>query len=298
MIAAAPATGDYRMDLDLLCLRDRISLVIVRLGMFALPEMVDLLRSGNAIADRAPLGQGWLHGVRDTLANWMLALRCSGISALIGAIPGIGGSVVDWTACGHAIRTTKERDNFGTGDIRSVIALKSANNATAGGLLLPTLLFGIPGSGSMAIFLAATILLTLQPGTAMPERNLDVTYTIVWSLARSIVIGTGHCVVLAPVISQLTVLRYPLIAPLIMLAMFFAAFQATRSLNDLLALLGIGLIGVLLRRFGWWRPAFLIGFVLASGAERYLCQAAQFDGWSFITPPVGLVILAVTLPSL
>jgi hypothetical protein len=132
----------------------------------------------------------------------------------------------------------------------------------------------------------------------MAERNLDVTYTIVWSLALSNVIGTGLCIVLAPGISQLTAIRYPLIAPFMMLAISFAAFQATRSLNDLLALLGIGLIGVLLRRFGWSRPAFLIGFVLANGAERHLYQAVQFAGWSFITRPIVLVILAVTLLSL
>ncbi|TQF77516.1 tripartite tricarboxylate transporter permease [Elioraea sp. Yellowstone] len=297
MIGAAPATGEYRMDFDLLYLMDGIPLVIVGLGMFALPEMVDLLRSGNAIADRAPLGRGWIQGVRDTLANWWLALRCSGIGALIGAIPGIGGSVVDWIAYGHVIQTTKDREHFGKGDIRGVIAPESANNATAGGALLPTLLFGIPGSGSMAIFLAAMILLGLQPGPAMAERNLDITYTIVWSLALSNVIGTALCILLAPGISQLTAIRYPLIAPFMMLAISFAAFQATRSLNDLLALLGIGLVGVFLRRFGWSRPAFLIGFVLANGAERYLYQAVQFAGWSFITRPVVLVILAITLLS-
>jgi TctA family transporter len=298
MIGAAPATGEYRMEFGSLYLMDGIPLVIVGLGMFALPEMVDLLRSGNAIADRAPLGRGWIRGVRDTVANWWLALRCSGIGALLGAIPGIGGSVVDWIAYGHVIQTTKDRENFGKGDIRGVIAPESANNATAGGALLPTLLFGIPGSGSMAIFLAALILLGLQPGPAMADRNLDVTYTIVWSLALSNVIGTGLCILLAPGISQLTAIRYPLIAPFMMLAISFAAFQATRSLNDLLALLVVGLIGVFLRRFGWSRPAFLIGFVLADGAERYLYQAVQFAGWSFVTRPVVLVILAVTLLSL
>jgi putative tricarboxylic transport membrane protein len=298
MIGAAPATGEYRMEFGSLYLMDGIPLVIVGLGMFALPELVDLLRSGNAIADRAPLGQGWIRGVRDTIQNWWLALRCSGIGALIGAIPGLGGSVVDWIAYGHALQTVKDRENFGKGDIRGVIAPESANNATAAGALLPTLLFGIPGSGSMAIFLAAMILLGLQPGPAMADRNLDITYTIIWSLAIANVAGTALCIVLSPGIAQLTAIRYPLIAPFMIMAISFAAFQATRSLNDLVSLLVVGLVGVFLRRFGWSRPAFLIGFVLASGAERYLYQAVQFAGWSFLTRPVVLIILAVTLLSL
>lgn len=297
MVGAAPATGEYRMEFGSLYLMDGLPLAIVGVGMFALPEMVDLLRSGNAIADRRPLGRGWVQGIRDTIENWWLALRCSGIGALIGAIPGIGGSVVDWVAYGHAIQTTKDRENFGKGDIRGVIAPESANNATAGGALLPTLLFGIPGSGSMAIFLAAMILLGLQPGPAMADRHLDITYTIVWSLALSNVIGTALCILIAPGISQLTAIRYALIAPFMMLAIAFAAFQTTRSLNDLITLLVVGLTGVFLRRFGWSRPAFLIGFVLASGAERYLYQAVQFAGWSFVTRPVALVILAVTVLS-
>jgi putative tricarboxylic transport membrane protein len=298
MIGAAPATGEYRMEFGSLYLMDGLPLVIVGLGLFALPELVDLLRGGSAIADRAPLGRGWIRGIRDTLQNWWLALRCAGIGALIGAIPGLGGSVVDWIAYGHVVQTSKDREKFGKGDIRGVIAPESANNATAAGALLPTLLFGIPGSGSMAIFLAAMILLGLQPGPAMADRNLDITYTIIWSLALANVVGTALCIMLAPGIAQLTAIRYALIAPFMIMAISFAAFQATRSLNDLISLLVIGLIGVFLRRFGWSRPGFLIGFVLASGAERYLYQAVQFAGWSFLSRPMVLIILALTLVSL
>jgi hypothetical protein len=78
----------------------------------------------------------------------------------------------------------------------------------------------------------------------------------------------------------------------------FAAFQATRSLYDLVALLGVGVLGVFMRRFGWSRPAFLIGFVLSLGAERYLYQAVQFSGWDFLTRPLVLIILGLTVLSL
>lgn len=298
MIGAAPATGEYRMDFDTLYLSDGLPLVVVGLGIFALPELFNLLRSGGSIAKANALGSGWIQGVRDVLANPWLVLRCSGIGALIGAIPGIGGSVVDWIAYSHAMQTTKDTSKFGKGDIRGVIAPESANNATQGGALLPTLLFGIPGSGSMAIFLAGMILLGLQPGPAMADRNLDVTYTIIWSLAIANFAGTALCIALAPGIAKLTTIRYALIAPFMIMIISFASFQATRSYYDMLALFGVGIIGLFLRRFGWSRPAFLIGFVLSLGAERYLYQAVQFSGWDFLTRPIALFILALTALSL
>ncbi|MFN6954619.1 MAG: tripartite tricarboxylate transporter permease [Acetobacteraceae bacterium] len=299
MIGAAPATGEYRMDFDTLYLSDGLALVIVGLGIFALPEMFDLLRGGGAIAkDRTGLGRGWFQGLKDVIRNRWLSLRCAGLGSILGAIPGIGGSVVDWIAYSHAMQTTKDKSRFGKGDIRGVIAPESANNASAGGALLPTLLFGIPGSGSMAIFLAGMILIGLQPGPAMADRNLDVTYSIIWSLAIANVLGTGLCILLAPGISRLTLIRYAVIAPFMVMVICFAAFQATRSLYDLVALLGVGVLGLFMRRFGWSRPAFLIGFVLSLGAERYLYQAVQFSGWDFLTRPLVLIILGLTVLSL
>jgi TctA family transporter len=299
MVGAAPATGEYRMDFDTLYLSDGLPLVIVGLGIFALPEMFDLLRGGGAIAKQGQsLGRGWFQGVRDVLRNPWLVLRCSGIGALIGAIPGIGGSVVDWIAYSHAMQTSKDRSKYGKGEIRGVIAPESANNAVQGGALLPTLLFGIPGSGSMAIFLAGMILLGLQPGPAMAERDLNITYTIIWSLAIANLLGTSLCIALAPAIAKLTLVRYALIAPFMVMVVCFASFQATRSYYDLLALVAVGVLGLFMRRFGWSRPAFLIGFVLSLGAERYLYQAVQFSGWGFLARPLVLVILALTLLSL
>jgi putative tricarboxylic transport membrane protein len=297
MVGAAPATGEYRMEFGSLYLMDGVPLVIVALGIFAVPEIVDLLRSNKTIAGDRRLGKGWIDGLRDTFRNKWLALRCSGLGAIIGAIPGLGGSVVDWIAYGHVVQTSKDRSQFGKGDIRGVIAPESANNAKEGGGLVPTLLFGIPGSGSMAIFLAGLILLGIQPGPAMAGRNLDVTYTIVWSLALANVLGTIMCIVLAPGIARLTTIRYTLIAPFMIMVISFAAFQATRSLNDLVTLVAIGVLGIFLKRFGWPRPAFLIGFVLARQGERYLYQAVQFSGWEFVTRPLVLTILAITILS-
>jgi len=291
-IGGAPATGEFRMILGIDYLYDGIPLVVVGLGLFAIPEIVDLLRHNRPIAAETRLGAGWIAGIKDWARNWFLSLRCCGVGALVGAIPGLGGSVVDWIAYGHAVQTVKDNPHFGKGDIRGVIAPESANNAKEGGGLLPTLLFGIPGSGSMAVFLGGMVLLGIQPGPSMVTTHLNLTYTIIWTLALANILGAGLCIALSTPIAKLTRIPFQLLAPFMITVICFAAFQATRSLGDLVSLLMIGLLGVFMRRFGWPRPALLIGFVLAPQAETYLYQAVQFYRWSFVTRP-GVIIIAV-----
>ncbi|MDD7969658.1 tripartite tricarboxylate transporter permease [Roseinatronobacter alkalisoli] len=297
-IGGAPATGEFRMVFGVDYLYDGIPLVIIGLGLFAVPEIIDLLRRDRSIAEGAKLGSGWLTGIRDVARNWWLTLRCSGIGALIGAIPGLGGTVVDWIAYGHAVQTVKDNPHFGRGDVRGVIAPESANNAKEGGGLLPTLLFGIPGGGAMAVFLGGMVLLGIQPGPSMVGSNLDLTYTIIWSLALANVLGAGLCILLAVPISRLTLIPFRLLAPFMIVVICFAAFQATRTLDDLIVLLATGVLGVYMRRFGWPRPALLIGFVLATQAETYLYQAVQFYGWEFLTRTGVMIIIGITAGSI
>ena len=297
-IGAAPATGESRFDLKLDYLMDGVPLVIIGLGLFAIPELAELMRRHRPIASGATLGSGWLQGVKDTFRHWFLVLRSSALGTFIGAIPGLGGGVVDWIAYGHAAQSVKDNSQFGKGDVRGVIAPESANNALQGGALMPTLLFGIPGSGSMAVFLGGMVLLGLQPGPNMVTTDLNLTYTIAWTLAIASIVGAFICFLLAAPISRLTFVPFNLIAPAMIMLICFAAFQARRDATDLLVLLGVGILGIFLRRFGWPRPAFLIGFVLSGQVENYLYQALQFYGWGFLQRPGVLIIGALAVVSL
>jgi len=297
-IGAAPATGESRFDLNLDYLQDGIPLAVMGLALFAIPEMAELIRRQSSIASGSTMGSGWLQGAKDTFRHWFLVLRCSTLGTFIGAIPGLGGGVVDWIAYGHVVQSNKDTAQFGKGDIRGVIAPESANNALQGGALMPTLLFGIPGSGSMAVFLGGMVLLGIQPGPSMVTTDLGLTYTIAWTLAIASVVGALICFFLAAPISRLTFIPFNLIAPAMIMLICFAAFQARRDLTDLLLLFGLGILGVFLRRFGWPRPAFLIGFVLSGQVETYLYQAVQFNGWGFLTRPGVLIIGALAIASL
>ena len=310
-IGEGDSAGELRMaTYDMPYLVDGLKLVIVGLGIFAVPEIVALLRQDRAIADRAVLGGGWIKGVRDWFANIWLSMRCSVIGVVVGVIPGLGGSVVDWIAYGHAVQTTKDKSKFGSGEIRGVIGPESSNNAKEGGGLVPTLLFGIPGSGSMAIFIGAVALLgsgQIEVGPSMLKNNLDVTYTIVWLLALANVVGTLICIAASGGIARLTTIPFSLLAPFLFMIIAFAAFQSGQDIMDLVALFAIGMIGILMRRFDWSRPAFLIGFVLSNPAETYANQAVQIarsrfrkgfeEGIDYIFSPIVIVLVIITVIS-
>ena len=309
-IGEGPFNGELRMSsYDLPYLTDGLKLVIVGLGIFAVPEIVALLRKDRAISDTPSLGGGWLEGVKDWWANKWLSMRCSIIGVVVGVIPGLGGSVVDWIAYGHAVQSTPDKSNFGKGEIRGVVAPESSNNAKEGGGLVPTLLFGIPGSGSMAIFIGALALLGtgIDVGPSLLENNLDFTYSIVWLLALANVVGTVLCIILSGGIAKLTNIRFALLAPFIFMIISFAAFQSGQNLMDLVALFVIGFLGILMRRFDWSRPAFLIGFVLSNPVENYSNNANQIAGIQFrkgfeagmdyIASPIVIVLLVITVLS-
>ena len=296
-MGAAPATAEERLTFGLIYLGDGVPLVIVGLAMFAIPEMVDVLRKRTAISSVPELGSGTLRGFRETLQHKWLLVRCSSLGVLIGALPGLGGSVTNWVAYGHAVQTAKDRSGFGKGDIRGVIGPESSNNADNGGALIPTLMFGIPGSASMALFLGALVLIGVQPGIGMMERHLDLTYIIIWSLAIANVIGAGICLVLAKPIARLTIVPFALVAPFMFVIVFFAAYQATRAWEDLIALFVLGIVGVYMKRFGWSRPAFLIGFVLSMQLDASVYQSIQVYGWTFLQRGGVLFMLALTAVS-
>jgi TctA family transporter len=297
-IGAAPMTGEFRMTFGSSYLSDGIPIVIVGLGMFALPEIIDLLRRSGSISETGELGHGWLQGFKDAIKHKWIVIRCSAIGCVVGALPGLGGSVVDWIAYGHIIQTSKNREMFGKGDIRGVLAPESANNAKEGGALIPTLLFGIPGSGSMAILLGGFVLVGVEPGISMVTENLNLTFVMIWSLALANVLGAGLCLVLANPVARLTTINYALLAPFMIVLIFFAAFQATRDWQDLIALMVMGCLGIYMKRFGWSRPALLIGYFLAPRLEPSISHAAQVYGWTFFERPIVIGLLVLTILSI
>ncbi|MDC3141056.1 tripartite tricarboxylate transporter permease [Alphaproteobacteria bacterium] len=292
-IGSAPITGDLRFTFGTLYLVEGVPIVIVGLGLFALPEIVGLLDSKGAIAKALKNEEGWFRGIKDVFKNWFLVLRCSSIGCIVGALPGLGGTVVDWIAYSHLKQTSKDASDIGKGDIRGVIAPESANNAKEGGALIPTLLFGIPGSGNKVLLLGGFIMIGIEPGLEMVTTHLDLTYLMIWSLAIANILGAGLCIGFASHISKLTLVRYYILAPVMIVLIFFATFNINRDWYDFIGLLGFGLIGITFKAFGWSRPALLIGFFLSTKVELLSYQTQAVYGLTFLTRPVSIILIVL-----
>ena len=299
MIGSDPQTGTLRWTFDNLYLWDGLPLTPLLLGLFALPELCDLLINRSAIAgkvDKKDIYKGQWQGVKDCFENWWLILRCSWIGGGIGSIPGISASVVDWLAYGHALKTEKgASQTFGKGDVRGVIASESSNNAKEGGALVPTVAFGVPGSATMAILLGAFLIHGLVPGPDMLTKNLSITYSMVWSVALANILGAGLCYAFSPQFARLATLRYTLILPAVLGIVYIGAFEATRSWGDLFALLFFGLLGWLMKQNKWPRPPLVLGVVLGDTIERYLFISVERYGLSWMTRPVVAILFAIAI---
>ncbi len=299
-VGAAPTTPFYRFTFGQMYLWDGVSLAVLALGLFALPELLDLLASGTSIAGSQiqRIGGGWLMGVRDVIREKLLVLRSAILGVVVGFIPGLGGSVVDWISYGVAAQTVRGSE-FGQGDIRGVIAPESSNNAKEGGALIPTLLFGIPGSGTTAVLLGGFVLLGLQPGPRMLRSDLNVTLLIVWTLALANVLGATACMAMSGAVAKLARVRAARLAPFLLVIMLTGAYQSTRSWGDLVAFVVIGLAGWALRRLEFPLPPLLIGFVLAMTVERTLWISTTRYGWEWLLHPavvgIGIVTAALTV---
>jgi TctA family transporter len=299
MIGTDPQSGTLRWTFDSLYLWDGLPLTPLLLGVFALPELCDLLIARVAIAADTGTGniyKGQWQGVKDCFRHWWLIMRCSWIGGGIGSIPGISASVVDWLAYGHALKTEKGAAlTFGKGDVRGVIASESSNNAKEGGALVPTVAFGVPGSATMAILLGAFLIHGLVPGPDMLTKNLDITYAMVWSVALANILGAGMCYAFSPQFAKLATLRYSLILPAVLGIIYIGAFEATRQWGDLYTLLFFGLLGWIMKQFKWPRPPLILGVVLGDTIERYLFISVERYGVSWFARPVVAILFAMAI---
>jgi putative tricarboxylic transport membrane protein len=305
MIGGDAQTGTLRWTFGTLYLWDRLPLVPFTLGIFAIPELVDMAAARTSVArvDGAKIDlSGQWEGWHDALKNWWLILRCSTLGAFLGAVPGLGAAVIDWIAYGHAIRTEKNTENFGKGDIRGVIAAIASDNAKEGGHLVPTIAFGVPAGASMALLLSAFLIHGLVPGPEMLTKHLDVTYSIIWTLTLSHVIGAVICIAASGLFARLATVRAAVLVPLVLMVIFLGAFEGSQSWGDLYSLVLFGALGWVMKHLGWPRPPLILGFVLGSIFERYFFISTQIYGAGWALRPVVLVVFAlclwVVLPSM
>jgi TctA family transporter len=305
MVGQDPQAGILRYSLGLLYLWEGLDLVPVLVGIFAIPEIIDLSVRGTAIAGDASygrLGKGVTEGIKDTFRHFGLTIRCSLIGTFIGIMPGLGGGVAQWLAYGHATQSARdadERKGFGQGDVRGVLGPGAANNSKEGGALIPTVAFGVPGSSAMAILLGGFFLLGLVPGPDMLTTHLSLTFSMVWTIVIANIVTVGASLVFVNHLAKLTTIRAHRLIPFLLLLVFIGSYTANNSYGDLVVMLVFGALGYAMVAAGWPRAPFVLGLVLGRIAENYLYISTARYGAAWLGRPivVALFIMAVLVIS-
>ena len=298
-VGTASTAPSARLDLGFIYLFDGIPLIPAIIGIFALPELIDLTMRGVSIGKPGTVStKEVIDGVKYGLSKWPMVIRQSLFGVFLGAVPGIGSAVVDWLAYAFGISLSKDKTQFGKGNLDGVLFAESAQNSKEGGQIIPTLAFGVPGGLSWAILLVAMTSYGLVPGLGMldADRGLSVTMSMVATLALGNLFIALLGMVATSQLAKLTLVPYALLAAALLPVAFLAAFATTNQWGDIMVVLVVTIVGLVMKWLGWPRPPLILGFILGPVIESNLWPAYNVWGiQGILTRPVtvGLVVVAV-----
>ncbi len=292
---------DYQENIErytfgLVNLWEGVGLIAAAVGLFAVPEIVELWVKGSAIAETkvGKLGGVW-QGVKDTFVHIGITVRCSMIGTFFGLVPGVSAALSQWVSYAHAVQSTRDKSGFGKGDVRGVLGPGAANNSGIGAAMIPTVAFGVPGSATTAILLGAFIIQGLQPGPKMLTEHLALTFSFVWLIVISNIITVALCLLFLNHLAKITQVRGSLLIPSLFMLIFLAGFANTGSYFAMTTTLVFGVMGVIMVNHGWPRPPLVLGLVLGSLVERNLFISYEIYGLWFLTRPIVMVTFGVAL---
>jgi putative tricarboxylic transport membrane protein len=298
-IGIAPNSPELRYTYGSLGLYDGIDFIAALIGMFAIAEMLKLAGQEGGIADGdIDLTGSTLSGVKETLSHPVTIIKSGYIGMFIGAIPGAGATVSNFLAYGESMRSSDDPGSFGNGNPLGVISSEASNNGTIGGSLIPTISFGIPGSGSTAVLLGGLLMHGLRPGPQLFETDLHITYAFLIALliGNIFIILIGVLVVTR--LAKLTLIDTHIIIPMILVLSMVGGYTLRSNWVDVITVLLLGFFGYIMVRKDYSIIAFVLGVVLGPIAEENLMRSLQISGGSydiFVTEPLSLLITAAII---
>ena len=292
-------TGQPRFTFGVPGLLGGMNIVVVTVGLFAVGEVFWYAAARSAAGPARAAVAGPVRMTRDEWRRSVPAwIRGTVIGFFTGVLPGAGATVASFLAYAAERRVARRPDRFGRGAIEGVAGPEAANNASAGGSLVPLLALGVPGSGTTAVMLAAFQMYGLQPGPLLFTQDS----TLVWGLIASLYVSNALLLVLnLPLIGLwVRVLQVP--RPLLFAAVLafstLGVYTLNNSLFDVAIAYGLGVAAVVLRRHAVPLAPIVLAVVLGPLLEQEFRRAMAIsvgDPTVFLTRPVSAAILALTV---
>jgi len=291
-------TGLPRFTFGIDELTDGVGIIPLIMGLFGISEILQNLEESlerevfkTHVKNLWPSLRDWIE------AKWAI-VRGSFIGFVLGILPGGGAVIATFVSYAVEKKVTKHPERFGKGAIEGVASPESANNAAAGGSLIPLLSLGIPPNPIMAIFFSALIIHGIQPGPLLIKQHPD----LFWGLVASLYLGNFLLLILnLPLIGiwvKLLKIPYKLLFPLILLFCLIGAYTLNDLSFDLYVMIFFGVVGWMMRKFGYEAAPLIMAYILGPMLENALRQSLLISGGSFsifITRPISGIALGFTL---
>ncbi len=270
-----------------------INSTVAIIALFGLGEVIMTLSKPNEVRVQSQSGFPIIR-LNVFKKNIWNVIRSMLAGLWVGFIPGIGESAACWFSYDLARKNSKHPERFGTGEPEGIIAAEVANNASSVGALIPSLALGIPGSGSTAVFIAALFLIGFRPGPLLLTDSPGILcgLTILFVLAALLMIGFGY--VLTRFAIKFLTIDESILMPLIIIFCAIGAYGSTYTRFSIVILLICGVVGYLMKKFGYPIPPMLLGLLVGNTMDSSLRRAViQYSDnpVAMLTRPIGIAII-------
>ena len=293
-------TGDERFTFDNLELADGIDFVPIAMGLFGLGEILynleerhraakaPVARSANVWPSRADL-QASLRGPSAAARSWVSSWA---------SCPAAAPPSPRWPPTRMEKKRAKQPERFGKGAVEGVAGPETANNAAATSSFIPLLTLGIPANATMALMFGALLIQGVTPGPQLVEQDPE----LFWGVVNSMYIGNILLLIMSIPLVGLFVkilrVRAAILAPITALITLLGAYTINNSMFDVALVVVFGIVGYLMKKFGFEPGPLVLAFVLGSLLENSLRRSLLiFDGdpTGFFTRPISATLLVVFL---
>jgi len=283
-------------------LLDGIHIVVLLVGLYAMPPVVDLLQTQIDTSkyryDKSNTESIW-RAIPRMLRFWRTWVKSSLIGIWIGILPGAGGSMAAFLSYNEAKRNSKNPDEWGHGEPEGVAAAETSNNADTAAALIPALTLGIPGTAVAAIMLGGLLIHGLQPGPMLFRESPEIVFGFMWQFlfGAILLIFLGGSLATNS-FAQLLKLPRPLLGSLIVVLMFIGVYSINERMFDVYLMLIFGAVGIAFDKLKFPLPPVVLGLILGSFAEENLRLSLTIGlgDWSILAKSTtSLILISIVL---
>jgi putative tricarboxylic transport membrane protein len=297
-IGAEPSTGIERFMFGNYELYEGLAFVPVFIGLFAMSEL--LVQSTRVNEEIAAVGMKAvkLPSMEDYAKIWKTILRSCGIGTFIGILPAEGATVASMIGYSEARRWSKNKEEFGKGAIEGIAGAEAANNAATGGAMVPTMVLGIPGSGTTAVILVGLMVHGLRPGPYLFTEQVHTVYQIFGAMLLANIMFMIMGLYAAKLFARISLVPGQILWPIVFALSVIGAYALNSSLLDVWLVLIFGVLGFFARRHGFGVAPIAVGLILGEMVETNLQNSLKmFEGqwWLIFTQPLAVLFLALAV---